>query len=285
MQCARLVFRFAVILALAAAAAPLRAQETGIFVMRPDGSEQRKVIAVEGFASHGTPRWSHDGKQLVFDAFDGTNGNAKAFIVNLDGTQLREVGDKITADWSPDDRQLLFHSRGETLPEGLWVQNIDTQGRERLGSGTWPRWSPDGSRIAYCEGNTVMVLDLSDMSQTLVIDEVFADRPHGFDWSHDGKRLALVTRKSEQPARELLIVAADGLQPPVSRFAQAGNFGNHVSWSGDDRQLAITIDSYIHLLDVEGDAAPHRIAGQAEKSRDPAFSPDGKWIAFARRPR
>jgi Tol biopolymer transport system component len=265
--------------------APLRGQETGIFVMRADGTEQRKVVSVDGFAGHGSPRWSHDGKRLVFDAFDDPNGKGKAFVVNLDGTQLKEVGDKITPDWSPDDKQLIFHSRGENLPEGIWVQNVDTQGRERLFAGTWPRWSPDGGRVAFCDGNSLRVIDLADFSESLLIDEPLEESPHAFEWSHDGKRLALVTRRSGQPARELLIVASDGSQRPVSRFARAGNFGNHVSWSADDKQLLITLDSYIHSLEVSGDQPPQRIAGQDEKSRDPSFSPDAKWITFARRPR
>ncbi len=242
-------------------------------------------MAVDGFDSHGSPRWSHDGKRLVFDAFDDASGQGKAFIVHLDGTQLQEVGTKITPDWSPDDKQLIFHSRGDNLPEGIYVQNLDTQGRVRLSGGTWPRWSPEGMHIAFCDGNMLKVLDLVDMSETLVIDEKLADRPHGFDWSHDGQRLAVVTRRAGQPARELLIVDSDGLRPPVSRLARAGNFGNHVSWSADDKQLLVSLDSYIHILDVAGDAPPRRIAGQDEKSRDAAFSPDGHWIAFARRPR
>src|SRR6202521_6279152 len=62
--------------------AQLPAQDTGIFVMKVDGSEERKVVQVDGFGSHGCPRWSHDGKRLVFDAyFNSPNGDGKSDFV------------------------------------------------------------------------------------------------------------------------------------------------------------------------------------------------------------
>ena len=47
---------------------PISDDPTAVFVMRADGSGVRKVAQVEGFADHAAPRWSHDGKRLLFDA-------------------------------------------------------------------------------------------------------------------------------------------------------------------------------------------------------------------------
>ena len=261
-------------------------QDTGIFVMRLDGTEERKVVQVDGFASHGCPRWSHDGKRLAFDAFEGPNDVRKVYVVNLDGSGLAEISDRVSAaDWSPDDKQLVFFSEdgdGGTV----FVQNVDGQGRDQLTSGYWPRWSPDGGKIALCDMQCVKLLDLATGEERLLVNDAFDQRPGAFEWSHDGKRLAFVSRRQANGPRELFIVDIDATNQELKpRHAHNGNFGGHVSWSPDDKQLAVTIESFIHTIDVEGTDPPKRLAGQPDKSRDPSWSGDGKWIAFARRAR
>ncbi len=278
--------RLAATLMLATLAVTRLPADDGIFVMTADGASERKVVQVEGVTTHSTPRWSHDGRRLAFCTFSDATGDQKLYVVDVDGANLREVADGGLADWSPDDKQLVFFSEGGKLDEGVWVQNLDGSGREWLAAAAWPRWSPDGGRLAICDEQNLKLLDLASGQEQLLVDAAFAQRPGGFDWSHDGKRLAVISRRQPNGPRELFILATDDGQPELTpRHAVNGSFGGHVSWSPDDKQLIMTVDSFIHVLDVEGNGAPKRLGGQPEKSRDPAFSPDGKWIAFARRPR
>ena len=263
----------------------LTTAEDGIYVIKIDGSGERKVTSVEGIEYHASPRWSHDGKQLLFEARDD-NGVTKGYVVNLHGTGLKELGEMGAPDWSPDDKQVVFHYEGSNMQEGVWVQNIDGGGLDFLGAGAWPRWSPDGSKIAYCDGVNLTVRDLVQGEEHVLTEESPAQRPGSFEWSRDGKRLAYFTRSIANGPRELFIVGADrtnkGIPP---RFAQQGTrVGGHVTWTLSDKQLIFTIESFIHVLDVDGDAGPKLLPGQSDKSRDPACSPDGQWIVFARRP-
>src|SRR4051812_26812006 len=67
--------------------APLSADDTPttIFVMKTDGSQVRKVAQVAGYKKHGSPQWSHDGKRLAFDAYEGPDDAKKFFAIQLDG--------------------------------------------------------------------------------------------------------------------------------------------------------------------------------------------------------
>ncbi len=162
--------------------------------------------------------------------------------------------------------------------------NVDGKSAAHVCDGAWPRWSPDGATVAFTVGTTIQALDLVTDAVRAIVDHGFAQRPGAFEWSRDGKRLAFFTRSFAGGPRELYIVDVEQPQQNLEpRYSRPGMVGGHVSWSPDDKALAFTIDSYIHFMDVEGAAPPVRLPGQSDRSRDPAWSPDGKWIAFTRR--
>src|SRR5262245_2811056 len=82
----------------------LRADDSSaIYVMNVDGSGLRKAAQVEGFKWHASPRWSHDGTRLAFEAYGGQQGTLKIYIANIDGAAVHEVAEHSTPSWSPDD--------------------------------------------------------------------------------------------------------------------------------------------------------------------------------------
>ncbi len=283
--------RLIVVLLLAACIswADVRGEESeqqpthSLFVMDRDGTNVRHLVHVDGFATLGSPRWSHDGKRLVFDGRTAESEQAQLFDVAADGSGLREIGPGMLPDWSADDKQYAFTASGnDSTRLGVYVQNVDGRGRQFLAAGTAPRWSPDGSSIAF-QSAGLKLLDLIDASTRAILplDEKIRGIASGFDWSPDATRLAVVLEGAGQ-ARELAIVSADG-----SGLRSRWNGPvDDVAWSPDGKILAATIrttpgERRIHLLSIEGDEPPAGIPHQSGDNLAAAWSPDGKQLAFA----
>jgi Tol biopolymer transport system component len=247
-----------------------------IYVMRPDGSGVRKVAHVEGCSGHRSPQWSHDGKWIAFDASPGNWDQGHWYIVNVDGTGLKEMGEHDMPHWSPDDKQLLFENYGNGgAQRGVWVQNIDGKGLNWIVAGYGPRWSPDGSRIAYTDHRSVKSLDLVEGSELVLHSDAFERVYPGFDWSPDGKRLAFVGERNQR--RELVIVDNQETRVRLVR----PNIEGYVGWSPDGKRLVVTIMESLWTLDPDGDQAPRPVPRQIERNRHASWSPDGQWLVFS----
>jgi Tol biopolymer transport system component len=262
----------------------LRADDAAwtIYVMQADGGGVRKVARIEDYRAHGSPRWSHDGKRLAFDASGGPNGARKFFVVNLDGSGLQELGEHAMPDWSLDDKQIVYSHYGAAGAQaGTWVQNVDGKGATWMFDGVAARWSPDGSQLVFMDmpEKLVMTLDVVQGDRRLLYDGNYERIEPGFDWSPDGKRLAVIGVNNSLQQRDLVIVAGDRSGSKV-RLSERGLEGP-IAWSPDGKQLAVAIEHRICVLEVDGAGAPKEIAGQVARSSDPAWSPDGKWLAFA----
>ena len=125
---------------------------SGLYVMKPDGTGLKKLSKEVPYAQ--TPLWSPDGEEIAF-----SGAGEKKYIVNADGTELRElmpnVGDHISSySWSPNGEKIAFaavHYRGEL---DIYEIDADGTGQTNLTSTKTiiedePSWSPDGKQIAF----------------------------------------------------------------------------------------------------------------------------------------
>jgi Tol biopolymer transport system component len=119
---------------------------------RQDGSDCLELSDPSRQAA--LPRWSPDGKQLVFMSVEG--GKAwKTFTVPSGGGKARRLieGDnnEVDANWSPDGAQIVFGDEWSAKTPKIRVLDVKT-GKLSLiprSQGLFsPRWSPDGRYIA-----------------------------------------------------------------------------------------------------------------------------------------
>lgn len=247
-----------------------------IYVMKEDGSQARKLVQVDGYAGHAAPRWSPDGKQVMFSATDPNSRTSDLFVINADGTGLRKLGQGARADWSPDGKQIAFDDGRE-----IFVQNLDGQGRERVSTGRGPRWSPDGSQMAFVEDSMLYTIDFVTGQRRALFAQPFALLYRGVCWSPDGRHIALVAQPVQGPRRQLLIVSSQGSDHGVrARLQTEGGMSSSPSFSPDGKKLAYSAAYLIMIVEVDPTRRPRMPPGQKHRNFEPDWSPDGQWLLF-----
>jgi TolB protein len=191
--------------------------------------------------------------------------------------------------------RILFVKDGD-----LWVYDSNAPHAFATG-GTFaqPSWAPDGSSLAFVyKGTNFADIFISDdqgqsqtrltASQSTVLDNNDWNlRPA---WSPDGRTIAFVSDHATAfPTLQLM--GADGTgrralsTPGVNQEAV-----DAISWSPDGTQLAVTLfnepgPTQIALVPMNVAGAPRQnarlLTSQPGGALDPAWSPDGSWLAFA----
>ncbi|RZT03880.1 component of the Tol biopolymer transport system [Duganella sp. CF402] len=142
---------------------------SSIWVMRPDGSERRKVFESSGrgldetkvrmgLAGAFQPCWSPDGEWIAFGLgywfAERNTMTAALWRVRRDGSAAEQLTDGTLhsgfPSYSADGKELVFRVWSEK-EKGLRILNLETRQIRVLTTGidNLPGWSPDGKRIVF----------------------------------------------------------------------------------------------------------------------------------------
>jgi len=128
-----------------------------IYIMRADGSDQRRLTNVVGY--DGGPFFSPDGTRIVWRRFDAQGLIADVWTMKPDGSDARQVTNFASMSWAPyihpSGEYLLFASNKLGF-ENFEVYMADVEGRKEPIRVTYsdgfdglPVPSPDGRRLAW----------------------------------------------------------------------------------------------------------------------------------------
>ncbi len=225
-------------------------QDGALWRSRVDGS-QRLQLSFPPMRA-GLPRWSPDGKQIVFMAM--TPGKPwKISLVSAEGGSPQQLmpGERNEAhpDWSPDGNSLAFGGapwlEGGTSGSGairlldLRTHQVSTlPGSEGL---FYPRWSPNGRYIlAVPETDWQKLMLFDSTSQKWV--ELVKEQMYYATWSRDGKYIYFDTPQREDPAIFRVRISDHRLERLVSlkdfRLG-AGYLGPWFGLAPDDSPLLV----------------------------------------------
>jgi Tol biopolymer transport system component len=234
--------------------ANLEDDSTGIYLIGADGSGLLQVVDEPGVTEM-DPVWSSDGRWIAYNALipDGTHRGG-VFIIDPSDPDAApiHVTDQMAygpPTWSPDGTLLTVGGDGSA--GGIGVYDVETEELTYLtdDGGHGPRWSPDGTRIAYNALTDVRVVEVASGEVTPVTGDTWSDSVAR--WVDDSHLVIVSDRETTQArgsSRNWEFDLGTGelrpLDEPVIAFAH---------WpSPDGEWLAYALDGELRLSRADG---------------------------------
>ncbi len=224
---------------------------SSLWLVPSAGGQPKQLTTAPGTNNH--PRWSPDGKTIAFVSHRG--GSAQVWLLPIDGGEPRQF---------------------TKLP-------IDVSG---------PIWSPKGDKIAFTAevypGQTPEQTAAKDKEKEASKNKVrIYDRLMIRHWNawDEGKRSHLFVADAQTGEAKDLTPKLEVNTPPAP-FGGSSDY----AWSPDGKELAFTAEpaqdaawstnTDIWTVPVDGGEPKNITAGNQGADAQPAYSPDGDWLAY-----
>jgi Tol biopolymer transport system component len=249
-----------------------------------------KTLAIQG----GYPRYLTGG-YLVFERQEGL------YAVRFDLERLEVTGSPfpvLQVQAAPqsgvagfavsETGSLVYVPPVETVAKLAWVNRkgvhepLEAPGRDYV----WLRLSPDGKRVVMVIRENgfhdIWIYDIRRGTLTRLTFEAGDNSSPVF--SPDGQRIAFLRLKDGNFS--ILVKPADGSRSEETLLPPQSFRSVPFSWSPDGKILAYmrigrTGKGEIWVLPLEGEHKPQLVLASQFDNRSPAFSPDGKYLAYS----
>jgi tricorn protease len=273
-----------------------------IWVSDADGSNNRRVTTHKGQDSY--PMWSTDAKSLYYvsDVLGGlanivkqsVEGKAKPAAVThhtddfVRRARMCANGETIVYECGPD---IWVHSLKNSKSRKLKIEvnaddktNVDVLKTFTSGA-TEFAWSPSEQHIAFVVHGEIFLMGRNGGKAKRLTDHPAFD--HGIAWSPDGKKILFLSDRSGHEDIYLLesddpdhpdIVTAHQFKVKQLTNTPEAEFG--VSFSPDGKRVVFVRAG--KLVSMNPDGADEKVLVNDGQVFDYEWSPDGKWLCYAR---
>ncbi len=187
---------------------------------------------------------------------------------------------------SPDGRSIAYVRMNFDIktdrPRGvIWLVGADGKHPRPLSSAATsnaPRWSPDGTRLAYlgaaADGSTQLFIYWMESGATAAISN-FTESPEGLAWSPDGRWLGftMAVPAERKPLKVELPEA-----PKNAKWADPPKLIDRMVFRVDGAGYLPNVFSQLFIIGADGGAARQLTQGDFDTHGTPAFTVDGKSV-------
>ena len=211
------------------------------------------------------PALSPDGRKIVF------RRDADWVVAEADGSDQHPLAPGAhlgpPASWAPDSRHVAGSMYIEGLGETVIVVDTETSAVQRLGRGRAPRWSPQGTTMAYIGSDGLYVSLLGATPTRVAVGDV-----RELWWSPDGARIAY--------ARSSGAVAVVDVSTGTTKELATGAVYMPVRWSADgDRVYFVTSQAGFAFVPSNGGSA-QPFGPATKRAAGIEVAPSGAFIAL-----
>ena len=187
---------------------------------------------------------------------------------------------------SPDGQQIIYARRwvdavNDNWETSLWIMNVDGKKNRFLVDGSSPKWSPDGTRIAFLasgkQGGTQLFVRWMDAEGAVSQVSRVTDSPSNITWSPDGNSIAF---------QMVVPPVDDGLwninmppKPNEADWTAKPTIIERLNYRRD--RVGYHPKGYRHIFVIPADGGtPHRLTHGNWHHDSFKWMPDGKTIVF-----
>jgi dipeptidyl aminopeptidase/acylaminoacyl peptidase len=190
---------------------------------------------------------------------------------------------------SPDGRNIAYVRMAYDIktdrPRGsIWLVGVDGKNERPLSSATAsgaPRWSPDGTRIAFLarapDGSTQLFMYWTANGVAAAISN-FTEQPGALAWSPDGRWLAF-TMSVPQERKPLKVELPEA--PKNVKWADPPKLIDRMVFRADGEGYLPNTFTQLFIVSADGGAARQLTKGDFDHQGPPAFTPDGSGVLIS----